>query len=504
MNRPHQPGRILPRVWILFLAAFAVLAAAGRHPGAIAQAQWTTSGNNVSNTNPGNVGVGTAAPTSVLHAKGNLSSQLTGTVGVTQNSATVTGTGTAFTTELAVGDSIKIGISTFTVSAIASATSLTLDANYAGTTASGFSAFRDPGLFAIDNGAGVSKLAMDKMGRVGIGTASPSAKLTVVETATTPNRGLALSQYSSDTTPSVLQMTKLRGTPSAPATVVNGYTLASINANAYIGTYVAPGGISFVSNGTISPGSVPMDILFRAGSTGTGVERMRITSGGNVGVGTATPGFKFDVQGGQVNASGGLCIAGDCKTSWSQVGNSSQWATSGTNAYYTSGSVGIGTTTPGARLDVGAGAAARGAYTDLLIGAGGNNPQLEFYGATKSSAIAHDEALGGLVFYTNGAAFSPSFFLSNAGNVGVGTTAPTSKLEVNGFTKVEGAGAGLSVKNTNGWSQMYVARTGANQAAFIASPSVAQSPTNPYWAMGLSSDGSAGWSLDSFDGTNMI
>jgi len=69
-----------------------------------------------------------------------------------------------------------------------------------------------------------------------------------------------------------------------------------------------------------------------SGVTGTTTELMRINSIGRVGIGTTTPGFKLDVQGGQINASGGLCMNGDCKTSWAQVGGgggSSQWTTSG-------------------------------------------------------------------------------------------------------------------------------------------------------------------------------
>ena len=97
---------------------------------------------------------------------------------VTINTATVTGVGTAFTTELAVGDSIKIGTEIFTVSAIASATSLTLDSNHL-TGASGVTAYRDPTLFAVDNGDAVNKLTITRSGNVGIGTTSPTSKLEV-------------------------------------------------------------------------------------------------------------------------------------------------------------------------------------------------------------------------------------------------------------------------------------------------------------------------------------
>ena len=53
-------------------------------------------------------------------------------------------------------------------------------------------------------------------------------------------------------------------------------------------------------------------------------------NGGNVGIGTTAPGYKLDVQGGQINASGGLCINTDCKTAWSQVASKSL---SGFNGY---------------------------------------------------------------------------------------------------------------------------------------------------------------------------
>lgn len=75
-------------------------------------------------------------------AKGLTSAQaepLAGTVAVTNGSATVTGAGTSFTTALTAGQQIVFAADStqtpYTVSAIASDTSLTLSANYAGATA---------------------------------------------------------------------------------------------------------------------------------------------------------------------------------------------------------------------------------------------------------------------------------------------------------------------------------------------------------------------------------
>lgn len=67
---------------------------------------------------------------------------LTGIIAVTNASSAITGTGTLFTTELQVGDNIKIAGVDYKVSAITSATSLTLASVYSGATASGLTTYR--------------------------------------------------------------------------------------------------------------------------------------------------------------------------------------------------------------------------------------------------------------------------------------------------------------------------------------------------------------------------
>ena len=51
----------------------------------------------------------------------------------------------------------------------------------------------------------------------------------------------------------------------------------------------------------------------------------------SVGIGTTAPSFKLDVQGGMINASGGLCINNACQTSWPSGGGSG--ATLGANTF---------------------------------------------------------------------------------------------------------------------------------------------------------------------------
>jgi len=123
--------------------------------------QSTTTGTNY--ITGGKLGIGISAPTADLTVKGNLSAALTGTVSVTAATAAVTGTSTLFDTELAVGDAIKIGSEVFTVSAIGSATSLTLDSNHTAG-ASGATAYKDSDLFQVKDGNDVALMTLDKSG----------------------------------------------------------------------------------------------------------------------------------------------------------------------------------------------------------------------------------------------------------------------------------------------------------------------------------------------------
>jgi uncharacterized repeat protein (TIGR01451 family) len=71
---------------------------------------------------------------------------LQGTVAVTNGSTDVTGTGTAFTTQLTAGSVISISTASYTVASISSDTALALTANYAGANASGLAV---PGSFSV-------------------------------------------------------------------------------------------------------------------------------------------------------------------------------------------------------------------------------------------------------------------------------------------------------------------------------------------------------------------
>ena len=123
------------------------------------------------------VGIGTTAPLLKLDVTGSgrftgaATSVLTGSIDAIA-STTVTGVGTLFTTELVVGDRITITGETRTVTAIASATSLTVDTATTDT-ANDTSPDKLAAIFVARLSSNAVGMVVNDLGFVGIGTSSP-------------------------------------------------------------------------------------------------------------------------------------------------------------------------------------------------------------------------------------------------------------------------------------------------------------------------------------------
>ena len=129
-------------------------------------------------------------------------------------------------------------------------------------------------------------------------------------------------------------------------------------------------------------------------------------------------------------------------TPYAMYALNSLWNANGNDIFNTnSGNVGIGTTSPSAILDVGAGAI-RGSEDDVVIadtrGTGGR-AGLELYTSTKSGAITYHPTEGMKLWVDGGGNWHSAVNVLPTGNVGIGRTNPDAKLEVDGDLKVTGA-----------------------------------------------------------------
>jgi hypothetical protein len=118
--------------------------------------------------------------------------------------------------------------------------------------------------------------------------------------------------------------------------------------------------------------------------------------------------------------------------------NTGQWSKNASDIYYNTGNVGIGTTTPTEKLDVN-GTVATG--TRILSATdGANNTFWASRGTNgEASRIAYGfnaapstGVINSVMMRTNGV---ERLSINNVGSVGIGTTAPTAKLEVQGSVK---------------------------------------------------------------------
>ncbi len=139
-------------------------------------------------------------------------------------------------------------------------------------------------------------------GNVGINTTSPAAFLHIL-TSTTAAGTTILEQLSTDTDAFDLNLRKARGNATTPTAITTGDELGIIKFNGYSGAggYVTAAAIKSISEGTIATTRIPANLSFWTGTDVTPTvltERMRIDSTGNVGIGTTTPQAKLHVTSG--------------------------------------------------------------------------------------------------------------------------------------------------------------------------------------------------------------
>jgi hypothetical protein len=273
--------------------------------------------------------------------------------------------------------------------------------------------------FSINN-AEAMRITTD--GNIGIGIASPITKLDIaVSPAGTGNAADGILLRSSNNV--FADFTATGAAYSNYGVGANEIWLNSQNGNLSIGP-ATNHATKFVANGS---------------------ERMRLTSTGNLGIGTASPAEKLEVNGNirisseyaginwpQVSGVRGGILADDgfAKRLTLFHGNSIVFET-GTNDpdfNYTkmiiasNGNVGIGTNAPTYKLDINGANTVRQSTTD-------NYAQYMFTNSEGTSHIAASQKE--MQFYA-GQGSTVDVVIKYGGNVGIGTTTPQAKLAVNG------------------------------------------------------------------------
>jgi len=362
-------------------------------------------------------------------------------------------------------------------------------------------------------------LSVAHNGNVGIGATAPTGKLDVVGSLVT-TRVLttgSLSLIGTDATASaqtVLTISTGVGNATGPnivlsksrsqasGAVVTSDPLGTIQFQGGNGTASVEGArIQSIAGSTWSSTNRDSDLLFwtTPNASTTIAERMRITSSGNVGIGTGVPAGSLDVYG-TTGSKIRIALFTDQNTDdptlkmfyGKQTRPGYSFISDNTTGLFSSasggflgfsvsqsermritsaGNVGIGTTTPGSKLEIhksitygSYGPAApqlnlvnthtEGTAGFLMLSARYNNtsPAQTFYqvggmGGGKETALANNEWGGYINFFTtsDGTAGAASGMFEHMritadGNVGIGTTSPNTKLHVSGSIKAEGNG----------------------------------------------------------------
>ena len=284
------------------------------------------------------------------------------------------------------------------------------------------------------------RMRVAQNGNVGIGTTSPSAKLSVV--GTSDQTQFLIKNYSSqgnytfqlqNSSGNAVLAFAASGSIVRPATVAGDLTLEQLGANS----------ITFNTNGS---------------------EKVRITSSGDIGVGTTSPAQKLDVRGYVVSNANGLASEGGFYLGNNGHGIRRAAATNDVYVYTSSGSLYLGTSgtntqhiTVSSTGNVGLGVSPttllhlRGSSPVIAVDDSGNGTAaLSFRSAGSSyaerAALSLNTTAAELrlsagvasntyfqTFHTNG---SERMRITSDGNVGIATSSPSHKLDINGNVNI--------------------------------------------------------------------
>ena len=255
------------------------------------------------------------------------------------------------------------------------------------------------------------------------------------------------------------------------------------------GTYgfTFPDGTASVPSITGATSGNTSGIFFPAANTvaiaSSGSERMRIDSSGNLGVGTNSPLQKLHISG-ATNGASGVSIqstgaSGRRFTIYSDsaggLGFFDDTAGSERMRIDSSGNVGIGTSSPNARLDI------RAASANVKVnignnGADNNGALLSFTGSstTKNWYISNQYNVSGALEFTqttasggNAISSTPAMILDSSGNLLVGITSSTSKLAVVATSQVAQY---MRTSDTNDMMFLVGNKGGNSSTAFYVMP----------------------------------